>query len=147
MVYSLPDYRCCAYGEFIMLPPLEQLYLETTSKEDLLAEINDQRRQVVEARGLASELQRKLWSVEAERDLLVSTKVECAELRKKVKKLTEMNSYYRRLKRPHQRVSIQNQIFTLVEEGLKRKELLAKGYSEPSVDRALWLYRKAQEGG
>lgn len=128
-----------------MLSPLDQLYLETTSKEDLLAEINDQRRQVVEARGIASELQRKLWAVEAERDSLIGVKEECAELRKKVKKLTEMNSYYRRLKKPQQRVFIQGQLLSLIEQGLKRKELLANGYSEPSVDRALRLYRDAQK--
>ena len=133
-------------GYYIMiLGPLDQLYLDTTSKEDLLAEINDQRRQVVEARGLAAELERKLWAVEKERDALLAVEAERNELRKKVKNLTDLNSYYRRLKKPEQRVFIQGELLTLIEKGERRKELLSRGYSIASVDRALWLYRKARK--
>ena len=73
-------------GYYIMtISPLDQLYLETTSKEDLLAEIKDQRRQVVEARGLAAELERKLWAVDKERDALMVKVARIDKLEKEAK--------------------------------------------------------------
>lgn len=99
--------------------PLDQLYIDTTSKEDLLAEINDQRRQVIEARGLAADIERRLWAVEKERDALAPLVAECEALRQKLKHARCRGSQFKNQlakKRPPTKKSL---IIALIEQGLR----------------------------
>lgn len=112
-----------------MLSPLDQLYLETTSKEDLLAEINDQRRQVTEARGIASELQRKLWAVEAERDKLL---VENEQMKKRAHAATSRLSRVRK-KHNERVISVVSEIIALIEKGLSNDEIESMGYNRSTI--------------
>lgn len=126
-----------------MLSPLDQLYLETTSKEDLLAEINDQRRQVIEARSLASELERKLRDAEKERDALLSVKEECSKLVIKNKQLRSLLSKHRRKYNIKPKTAVGAEIMTLMEQGLSNKEIVAKGFNKFTVENIRKTIKKA----
>ncbi len=120
--------------------PLEQLYLETTSKEDLLAEINDQRRQVVEARGE--------WST-AEREL--------QELRKKLADYEEMKatikrhivtiSKYRKQLGISDAGRIKRAVFSFIADGLTNAEIAAKGYKKETIERYRCMYNSINKAG
>lgn len=114
---------------------LEQLYLETTSKEDLLAEINDQRRQVVEARGLAIEIERRLWAVEKERDSLAS---ENGTIKKRLNAANNrLAKMYRQYGKPvAAKDMIKNKIAQLIEIGMDNEQISKKGFN-PSTVRAI----------
>ena len=112
-----------------MLSPLDQLYLETTSKEDLLAEINDQRRQVIEARGLAAELERKLWDVEKERIMLAT---ENEQLKKREK--AAINKLHRvRKKHKIKTVTITSEITRHILNGLSNQDIEKMGYNMSTI--------------
>lgn len=128
-----------------MLSPLDQLYLDTTSKEDLLAEINDQRRQVVEARGLAADLERKLWDVEKNRDALLSVKDECNELNTKNKQLRSLLSKHRRKYNIRPKTAVGAEIMTLMEQGLRNKEIVDKGFNKFTVENIRKTIKKAAQ--
>ena len=126
-----------------MLSPLDQLYLDTTSKEDLLAEINDQRRQVIEARGLAAEFERKLWCIEKERDALLSVKDECNELNTKNKQIRSLLSKHRRKYNIRPKTAVGAEIMTLMEQGLRNKEIVDKGFNKFTVENIRKTIKKA----
>ena len=126
-----------------MLSPLDQLYLDTTSKEDLLAEINDQRRQVIDARGLAAELERKLWAVEKGRDALIAVKDECNELIIKNKRLRSLLSKHRRKYNIQPKTAVGAEIMTLMEQGLRNKEIVDKGFNKFTVENIRKTIKKA----
>lgn len=112
-----------------MLSPLDQLYLETTSKEDLLAEINDQRRQVVEARGMAAELERKLWDAEKERNSLA---IENEQLKKREK--AAINKLHRvRKKHNIKKTTITSEITGYILNGLSNQEIERMGYNMSTI--------------
>jgi uncharacterized protein YjaZ len=120
--------------------PLEQLYLETTSKEDLLAEINDQRRQVIEARGE--------WSA-AEREL--------QELRKKLANYEEMKATIKRhvvtISKYRKRLGISDAggikraVFSFIADGLTNAEIAAKGYKKETIERYRCMYNAINKAG
>lgn len=128
-----------------MLSPLDQLYLDTTSKEDLLAEINDQRRQVIDARGLAAELERKLWNAEKERDALLSVEEECSKLVIKNKQLRSLLSKHRRKYNIKPKTAVGAEIMTLMEQGLSNKEIVAKGFNKFTVENIRKTIKKAAQ--
>lgn len=112
-----------------MLSPLDQLYLDTTSKEDLLAEINDQRRQVIEARGLAAELERELVRAKQEIEKLsdanrrLRSRINIADL-----KLTRIKKKY-----GEKRETISAKIAQFMMSGLSDKEIINLGYKRGSI--------------
>lgn len=133
-------------GYYIMtISSLEQLYLDTTSKEDLLAEINDQRRQVIDARGLAAELERKLWAVEKERDALIAVKDECNELIIKNNRLRSLLSKHRRKYSIKPKTAVGAEIITLMEQGLRNKEIIDKGFNKFTVENIRKTIKKAAQ--
>jgi len=111
------------------ISPLDQLYLDTTSKEDLLAEINDQRRQVVEARGLAAELSRKLLAVDSERSRLV---IENDQLKKREK--AAINKLHR-VRKSHKikPSTITSEITRHILNGLSNQEIEKMGYNLSTI--------------
>lgn len=106
-----------------MISPLDQLYLDTTSKEDLLAEITDQRRQVIEARGLAAELERKLWDVEKERDALTPLIAKCESLEKSIRSYRSSLSLMKRQTAKARGKTIKSQVIEMIEQGLTPVEM------------------------
>jgi hypothetical protein len=106
-----------------MLSPLDQLYLETTSKEDLLAEINDQRRQVIEARGLAAEIERKLWTVEKERDALIPLVDKCEALDNSLRSCRVSLSIMKRHSAKARGKTMKSQVIEMIERGLTPVEM------------------------
>lgn len=106
-----------------MLSPLDQLYLDTTSKEDLLAEINDQRRQVIEARGLAAELERKLWDAEKERDALIPLIAKCESLDKSLRSCRASLSFMKKQTAQARGKTIKSQVIEMIENGMKPVEI------------------------
>lgn len=118
-----------------MLSPLDQLYLETTSKEDLLAEINDQRRQVIEARGLAAELERKLLETEKERDVATD------ENKILLTRLTSANNRLAKMYKKHGKPQtagglMKSKIAQLIGSGLDNAAISGTGFN-PSTVRAV----------
>lgn len=127
-----------------MISPLDQLYLETTSKEDLLAEINDQRRQVIEARGVASELQRNLWAVESERDLLLVKTARLQKLESDIKHVRTMLSTLRKKAGKVKLRSNKSAIIGMHESGLKPAAIRDKtGWSYDYIRKVVKEYKKA----
>ena len=115
--------------------PLDQLYLETASKEDLLAEINDQRRQVIESRCLASELERKLRESQKELDAANSeNKSLSARLISANNRLAKM--YKKHGKPKNASGAIKNKILNLIICGFENKAIAEKGFN-PSTVRAI----------
>lgn len=112
-----------------MISPLDQLYLDTTSKEDLLAEINDQRRQVIEARGLAAELDREFFKAKQEIEKLIDanrrllSRINIADL-----KLTRIKKKY-----GEKRETISAKIAQFMMSGLTDKDIIALGYKRGSI--------------
>jgi len=105
------------------ISPLDQLYLETTSKEDLLTEINDQRRQVVEARGLAAEIERQLRTVQKERDGLLPLVSKCEKLDKSLRSCRASLSFMKKKTAKARGKTIKSKVIELIEQGLKPAEM------------------------
>lgn len=112
-----------------MLSPLEQLYLETTSKEDLLAEIKDQQRIADEAKALATELNRLLFNEQAEvQRLTESNKRLTSRINSADMKLMKL-----RKKHGEKRETISSKIASLIINGLTDSEIIALGYKRGSI--------------
>lgn len=127
-----------------MLKPLEQLYIDTTSKEDLLAEINDQRRQVIEARGLAAELERKLWAAEKERDLLLERTARLQKLESEVKVARTMLSTMRKKAGKSKPRSNKAKIIDLHESGMRPADIRDNtGWSYHYIRKVVKEYKRA----
>jgi len=115
-----------------MLSPLDLLYLETTSKEDLLAEINDQRRQVIEARGLAADIEHRLWASEKEREALTAENITI------VKRLNSANNRLAKMYKQHGKPKaagdmIKIKIAELIESGMDNEQIINKGFNPSTV--------------
>jgi len=129
-----------------MVSPLDQLYLDTTSKEDLLAEINDQRQQVIEACGIASELQRKLWAVEAERCVLLEKAERLKKLESEIKIARTMLSTMRKKAGNSKPRSNKASIIDMHEDGLKPAAIRDKtGWSYDYIRKVVKEYKKAAQ--
>lgn len=127
-----------------MISPLEQLYLETTSKEDLLAEIKDQRRQVIEARAVATELDRKLYEAEKERNLLLVKAERLAKLESEIKVARTMLSTLRKKAGKVKPRSNKATIIDMHESGLGPARIRDEtGWSYDYIRKVVKEYRKA----
>lgn len=112
-----------------MLSPLEQLYLETTSKEDLLAEIKDQHRQASDVKEKWSYVDRLLRQLTKEHHALM---IENAKLKISLKAAT--NKLHRlRKKYDEKTVSVTAQIIELIEQGLSNEEIASKGFNKSTI--------------
>ncbi len=118
------------------ISPLEQLYLETTSKEDLLAEINDQRRQVIEARGVAAEMERRLLAAEKalseQLKLVDQAQKTCRQLGEQVAQRDRVIERMRK-KYNDSGLKIKPAVIALLDAGLSNKEIEAKGFNPATI--------------
>lgn len=112
-----------------MLSPLEQLYLETTSKEDLLAEIKDQQRIANEAKAKWSKVDGLLRQLTKEHQPLM---IENAKL--KLSLNATRNQLHRlRKKYGENKDSVTSQIIGLIEQGLSNDEITEMGFNRSTV--------------
>jgi len=125
--------------------PLDQLYLDTTSKEDLLAEINDQRRQVIEARGEWAKADRELQELRKLRDDVAALNALVEKLRGDIKLKSRLICKYKN------RLGIRSpngnkvEILTLIEKGKRDCEIEKMGYSRRTIQRHKREYKEAIE--
>ena len=116
-----------------MISPLDQLYIDTTSKEDMLAEILDLRKMLTDARGEWSKADRELQE-------LRKVSVMIAELQSTVKRQAVAISKYRKRLGDSDAGGIKRAVFSLIAEGLTNQEIIDKGYNKQSVQRYRRLY-------
>lgn len=112
-----------------MLSPLEQLYLETTSKEDLLAEIKDQQRQASDAKEKWSQVDILLRQLTKDHQSLM---IENSKLNLS---LSAARNQLHRLRKKHNEraVSVTAQIIDLIEQGLSNDEISEKGFNRSTI--------------
>ena len=116
------------------ISPLDQLYIDTTSKEDMLAEIHDLRRTLADARGEWSNADRELQELRKVKQAYVELKESSKAKDQTIFRLRKASGIKKRVSK--------REIIDMLESGVSGEDVVIKlGVSKSSINRAKAIIR------